>query len=307
MLPSLLSENLCSLLENEERFAFCMDLKIVDNEIVDISFKNVLISVRKNYRYDDEEMKEDITYKKILSVSQNLTRTYKYVKDIKDGHDLVAYLMILMNYECAIIMERYKTGIYRTLTIKDTNEINKTELSNDIYKFIKIWQSSSGQYSNFDDKSGHAYVCDGIENYIHITSPIRRLVDLLNIMNIQNYLKLMTPSNDAMEFYNNWLNRLEYINTTMRAIRRVQTDCTLLHQCNKRPDILKNIYDGYVFDRVKWRNQYLQYTVYIPDIKLITRVNIKEDINDYSKHKFKLYLIEDGQTLKKKIRAEMLK
>ena len=116
----------------------------------------------------------------------------------------------------------------------------------------------------------------------------------------------MTPSKESIEFYNNWLNRLDYINTTMRAIRRVQTDCTLLHQCNKRPDILKNIYDGYVFDRVKWRNQYLQYTVYIPDIKLITRVNIKEDINDYSKHKFKLYLIEDGQTLKRKIRAEML-
>ena len=48
MMPSLLSENLCSLLENKERFAFCIDIKIKDDEIIDISFKNVLIRVKKN-------------------------------------------------------------------------------------------------------------------------------------------------------------------------------------------------------------------------------------------------------------------
>ena len=29
-------------------------------------------------------------------------------------------------------------------------------------------------------------------------------------------------------FYEKWTNRLEYINTTMRAIRKIQTDCSLL-------------------------------------------------------------------------------
>ena len=66
------------------------------------------------------------------------------------------------------------------------------------------------------------------------------------------------------------------------------------------------IYHGYIFDKVKWRNQYLQYTVYIPELKTVTRVNIKEDIKDYSLHQFKLYLFEDGETLKQKIRAVML-
>ena len=84
-----------------------------------------------------------------------------------------------MNYECANIMEKFKTGIYRTLSLKDSDEINKTELTDEIYKFIKIWQCSSGQYSNFNDKTGHDYVGDGLDSYIHITSPIRRLVDLL--------------------------------------------------------------------------------------------------------------------------------
>ena len=306
MMPSLLSENLCSLLENKERFAFCIDIKIKDHEIIDISFKNVLICVKKNYRYDDITLIQDDMYNKILSMSQNLTKTYKYVKEIKDSHDLVAYLMILMNYECANIMQKFKTGIYRTLSLKDSDEINKTELNDDIYKFIKIWQCSSGQYSNFDDKTGHAYVGDGLDNYIHITSPIRRLVDLLNMMNIQKHLNLFSMTESANNFYDIWIGRLDYINTTMRAIRRVQTDCTMLNMFRKNSSILTRVYNGYVFDRINWRNQYLQYTVYIPELKTVTRVNIKEDLKDYSLHKFKLYLFEDGETLKQKIRAEML-
>mgnify|MGYP003670846207 FL=1 len=91
MMPSLLSENLCSLLENKERFAFCMDIKIKNHEIIDVSFKNVLIRVKKNYRYDDNTLNQDDMYKKILILSQNLTKKYKYVKEIKDSHDLVAY------------------------------------------------------------------------------------------------------------------------------------------------------------------------------------------------------------------------
>ena len=306
MMPSLLSENLCSLLENKERFAFCIDIKIKNDEIVDISFKNVLICVKKNYRYDDASLIQDDMYNKILLMSQNLTKNYKYVKEIKDSHDLVAYLMILMNYECANIMQKFQTGIYRTLSLKDSDEINKTELDDEIYKFIKIWQCSSGQYSNFNDKLGHAYVGDGLDNYIHITSPIRRLVDLLNMMNIQKHLNLFSMSKSANEFYDNWINRLEYINTTMRAIRRVQTDCTMLNMFRKNSSILTRVYNGYVFDRINWRNQYLQYTVYIPELKTVTRVNIKDDIKDYTLHKFKLYLFEDGETLKQKIRAEML-
>ena len=92
----------------------------------------------------------------------------------------------------------------------------------------------------------------------------------------------------------------------MRAIRRVQTDCNILYLCVNRPETLDKIYDGYIFDKIERLNKNLQYTVYIPSIKIITRVNIKEDMEDYSCHKFKLYLIEDGVTLKRKIRAEII-
>ena len=93
----------------------------------------------------------------------------------------------------------------------------------------------------------------------------------------------------------------------MRSIRKIQIDCNILDLCVNNPHVLHEIYDGYVFDKIEWENKYLQYTVYIPKIKIVTRINIKDHLNEYSHWKFKLYLIEDGITLKRKIRAELVK
>jgi exoribonuclease R len=306
MLPTMMSENLCSLLENEARFAFCIDITIEDDKIKEVYCKNVVIKVKKNYQYECSTLNTDQMYLNIVSRLKLLNKNYAYIKEIQDSHDVVAYLMILMNNKCADMMDKLEIGIYRTLSLKKTPKINNNSLSNEVLSFIKIWQSSSGQYSNHSNKTGHDLIGKGITNYIHITSPIRRLVDLLNIMNLQHKLNLIPLSESAQSFYNVWENRLEYINTTMRSIRKVQIDCNILNLCVSNPDVLNKIYDGHVFDKMERPNKILQYTVYIPDIKIIARVNIKEDFEEYSCHKFKLYLIEDGTTLKRKIRATMV-
>ena len=211
--------------------------------------------------------------------------------------------MILMNIECANKMTEFKNGIYRNVTVNRDKKYDK--ISDEVSNFIKIWQSSSGKYSNYDNKKSHDLISDGIENYLHITSPIRRLVDILNIMRIQSNLNLIKMTNDAEAFYTTWINKLDYINISTQAIRKVQIDCEVLNLCINNPNILNQVYNGYIFDKVERPNNYLQYTVYIPSIKIITQINIKEHLQDYSCHKFKLYLIEDGMTLKRKIRAKI--
>lgn len=308
MLPTILSENLCSLLENEDRLAFCIDIKYRNDEIIDITLCNALINVRKNHKYENEELYKDNMYEEIFKTCSILCEKYQYIKEIRDSHHLVAFLMVLMNTECANKMLKYKNGIYRTLSIKS---ISHPKISNEISDFIKIWQSSSGQYTTYETNSGHNLVMGGIENYIHITSPIRRLVDLLNMMQLQSNLNLIDLSNTGREFYSNLYNQLDYINTSMRAIKKVQTDCNILCLCVNKPEILDEIYDGYIFDGIERTSHILQYTVYIPKIKIITRVNIKDNrednIEEYSCHKFKLYLIVDGMSLKRKIRVEIYK
>ena len=68
---------------------------------------------------------------------------------------------------------------------------------------------------------------------------------------------------------------------------------------------MEEIHDAYVFDKIDWKNQYLYYAVYIPKLKIVSRLIIKSDLKDYTCVKIKLYLMEDGITLKRKIRVEI--
>ena len=304
MLPALLAENLCSLIQKQDRLAFCLDIKICENNIESIEFKNVIIHIDKNFVYNEADLLNDTMYQNVLNLCYNLNKKHKYMRDINDSHHLIAYLMLLMNSNSANKLNIYKTGIYRSIILKEvTNDISDS-IPSDIYDFIKIWQSSSGHYTNYNENTGHQLINSGLDNYVHITSPIRRLVDLMNMVKLIEQLGYINISNNAINFYNYWENKLEYINITMRAIRKVQTDCNMLNLCFNNRNILDAIYDGYLFDMIERPHKLYQYTVYIPYIKMFTRVNISDMLPNYTYSKFKLYLIDDGVTLKKKIRAE---
>lgn len=308
MLPTFLSENLCSLLENESRIVFCMDIHLNNklDDIQKITFTNAFIKISKNYSYENNDYLDNQDYHQIINICKILCKKYKYIKEVKNAHDLVAFLMIIMNFESAKKMIEFKDGIYRTLKLKDDTNLQNKNIPDNIYNFIKIWQSSSGFYTTYDERETHDLMANSIEHYLHITSPIRRLVDLLNMMKLQTYLGLNKLSTDGDKFYNNWINRLEYINTTMRSIRKVQNDCSILTKCINKPTLLDKEYNGYIFDKIDWTNQFKQYTVYIPEIKVLIRINIKDELDNFGKHKFKLYLFEDAITLRKKIRGEIL-
>ena len=202
MLPTLLSENLCSLIQNEERLVFCIDIQLKDNDIVNIDFNNALIKVAKNFVYNEDLLNDDITYKSVFDIILKLNKKYKYMREISDSHDLISYLMLLMNAKCADKLQLLKTGIYRSINLKENNTIQPDNIPSSVYNFIKLWQTSSGQYTNFKENSGHQLINSGLDNYVHITSPIRRLVDLLNMLKLQEKLNLAEYSSKSNDFYN---------------------------------------------------------------------------------------------------------
>jgi len=145
-----------------------------------------------------------------------------------------------------------------------------------------------------------------MEAYIHITSPIRRLVDLLNMIQFQKVLGLVSLSEKVDDFYSKWLNDLEYINTTMRSIRKVQIDCSLLDLCNNKPELLNKDYDGYIFDKIPRPDGLYQYIVFLPELKMNSRITIRENMQNYDMKKFQLYLFNNEEKFKKKIRLQLL-
>jgi len=304
MLPTVLSDCLCSLQENVTRIAFVIDIYIKDNEIIETKFCNAFIKVFKNYRYEEDELYKDAHYLKLMETTKGLSRKFKYIPNVRNSHELVCYLMVLMNYHCAKKLLEHNTGIFRS-TIMKREIILPEHLPEDVAKFIKIWSSASGQYVD------GSLICElkhdllEMEAYIHITSPIRRLVDLLNIIKFQQCTGMIQLSENIDKFYEKWLHDLEYINVTMRAIRKIQCDCSLLDLCANNPDVMEKEYDGYIFDKINRNDGLHQYVVFLPDLKLSSRVTMREELDNYEKRKFKLHLFKNEETFKRKIRIQM--
>ena len=65
-------------------------------------------------------------------------------------------------------------------------------------------------------------------------------------------------------------------------------------------------YDGYLFDKISRNDGLYQFIVYLPEIKLSSRVTMREDCNNFDCKKFKLFLFNDEERFKKKIRLHLL-
>jgi hypothetical protein len=304
MLPTILSECLCSLCENEKRLAFTLDITITREDgklkITNIHFENCYVKLYKNHHYESADLLKDNNYLTLFALVEELSFVYKYTHKVKNSYDFITYLMILMNYYTAKEMIKYNDGIFRSVKVGTHENVCLPE---DINKFLTIWHGSCGQYDIFDNMKEHEML--KLESYIHFTSPIRRLVDLLNMTKLQINLKMVNFDEKSIKFYNNWLSQIEYINTTMRAIRKIQNDCSLLNWCNTNLE-KEHIFEGYIFDKIIRNDGLYQYIVYLHEIKMVSRITSRHDLIDYNKYNFNIFMFEEEATLKKKIRLNLL-
>lgn len=331
MLPTILSDILCSLQQNQPRFALAMDIMVDDNgnliENQPISYKNVLINVRKNYAYEDPKMlTNDPHYKQLFEVSCLMEHT------IRNSHDIVAHWMVQMNTFTGILLAQQKVGIFRSAAYLNTDidtSIKKedvSDLNDETVRVIKSWNNTIGQYILFNENIDfhHTLIRNRVARhnsaafhkngepttstnmYIHITSPIRRLVDLLNQIILFEQFSLVTRiSSDARKFLEDWMIQMEYINTSMRYIRKIQTSCELLSHCFQHPEMMENQYKGVVFDKIIKNDGFITYMVYLQEIKLLSRITTQTDVMNYSYHNFNMFLFEDEDKIKKKIRLQI--
>jgi exoribonuclease R len=332
MLPTILSDILCSLQQDQPRFALAMDILVSDDGLLledqSITYKNVLICVNRNYSYEDPKMvNNDGKYKQLFEISCLMDNS------IRNSHDIVAHWMVQMNTFTGILLADRRIGIFRSAAYLNTDidaTIKREDLVNlndETVRIIKSWNNTIGQYVAFNDDIDfhHSFIKNNVTKnnyaafrkngqstksinmYIHITSPIRRLVDLLNQIILFDEFKLvMGMSEDARKFLDNWIVQMEYINTSMRYIRKIQTSCELLTHFFKNPDIMKNKHRGVVFDKIVKNDGFITYMVYLEGLKLLSRITTQVDVPNYSYHYFNMFLFEDEDKIKKKIRLEIV-
>ena len=228
--------------------------------------------------------------------------------DIVDSHDLVAFWMIFMNKTCGNLMVQNKIGIYRNAIAKSNPTIvNNPNVTGDMRRMIENWRNLSGEYALFnDDIETMRHDVLNTKNYVHITSPIRRLVDLLNqFIFMHNFNMIDNVSDLANSFLNKWMGKIDYINNSMRSIRKVQNDCELMTLCINKPEIFERVFEGVVFDKMNRNNGVISYMVYINELKMLSKVTTDINLEEHSVHTFKLYYFGDEYNTKKKVRLKL--
>ena len=297
MLPTLLSSSLCSLTKNKDRIVFAMDI-IFKNDTIDIEFNNCIINVKNNFVYNDPILKKTKDYKLLSDYVRILHKIHKFSSSINISEDIISYLMMFMNYKCSTKFVQYKSGIFRSSSFKEPKE----NIPDELLKFIQIFNSSAGVYTT-DVYKPHELL--KFDSYLHITSPIRRIVDLLNSMVLLSNEKLFVFTNEAHNFYDQWIQKLDYINKTSRIIRKIQYDCNLLNHFYNDNNLSYKIFKGYIFDKLYRNDGLIQYTVYIPELKMVSRLTINIEYDNYSKHDFSIHIIKNTDSFKKKVRLHI--
>jgi exoribonuclease R len=196
------------------------------------------------------------------------------------------------------------------------------DLSVDSKRAITNWNNTSGQYIHYSDDIdlSHELInitamqlqsiptdSKNLQPYIHITSPIRRLVDLLNqIILFDNYKLVKNISASAYQFLNEWISKLDYLNTSMRSIKKIQSDCSLLYNCTTKPTYMDTLHNGVVFDKIIRNNGSFHYTVYLEDLHIMSRITTPFELEEYSVNQFKLFVFENEEKMKKKIKLQIV-
>ena len=301
MLPANINELLLSLDAKQNRICYALELFYDEQDnIVKQNIKVCKAYISRNYYYESPEKYENNKhYMRLLDIV-----------NAENSKDLITKMMILFNRRIAEYLSVSSSGVYRDLTIIDDKTLNQRgavspppidALPPEIFQHIKRWRTNSSKYSllnHIEDKS---------DLYMQATSPMRRLVDVLNNISILERLGMMR-SDSTLAFYKHWTEdtQLEYINLSSRSIRKIQSKCQIYAQYmqNKENNVKMN-YVGYLFDKIAKHDGKYQYMVYLPQVRLTTYVTLLDDLENYSKHLFNLYVFMNQEQDKNKIKLQL--
>lgn len=176
MLPEELCEDKYSLLENNDRYVISLMINFISKEY---SFKRQIINVKKNLSYEEADVliSENKIWKDLLHKS-NI-----FFGNVNDSHTLIEQFMIFYNSKFNELLsnKNFPIRIHKGLKIIN-DKINDEKL------IRKICYHSANYIPNNDNNDYHKGL--QIYKYTHASSPLRRVIDLINQKIAYNNLDL---------------------------------------------------------------------------------------------------------------------
>jgi exoribonuclease R len=306
MLPTALSDRICSLLEHQIRITFAMEVAVDKNTGIvrngSTRFFNAVVNICKNFRYEEKSLLKNPNYKLLHDITRKLDAT------LVDSHDVVSFWMVYMNSMSASQLHSHKTGVFRSVI----SQSPVTPLSADIIddcetrRVLVSWKNTHSSYKLYDESLDLRHNTLNVDSYVHITSPIRRMVDVLNQICFNKSIFNITLSDKASRFLSTNLSQIDELNKDVKSIQRVQMDCNMLHLCIYDPEVTNSIHSGIVFNKNMVSDNNYRYTVYLKSVKRMYMFDTTEILDHYSTHNFKILLFDTENTGHRKMRVALL-
>lgn len=252
MLPKLLSTNYLSLLEKTVRQLITLEISYdLTFETWSYKFYQSIGKITRNYSYDKYPKRFNELFPIITKLYSKITNDSSSKMEITDTHKLIEAFMLIYNYLASIELSDIETTIYR---IQDESLWEKPIcLPSDLTNFLSILHSNSAIYTN--EKKKHSSL--SLESYCHITSPIRRVVDIYNQHLLLSKLKGEPIGEITID--------LMKINETNRILKRLYRDFetyALSISLYNEMEGFETDYLGYIYDY----NENVV-SIYIPNLK----------------------------------------
>lgn len=249
---------------NEKQERACLVLDFYFSGLTDLSVCKVLVA--KNFSYDETSLEKDEDYKRILSVS-----------GCENSHDLVQFYMLKFNVYCATLL---KKGIF-------TVSVKPFEVP---HHLLPVYYK---QYSRYEYKG----------DYLQITSPIRRLVDIINMYHLCIEQKLI-EFKGGENFCDKWFISIDFLNDSLMRVRKTQNQCKMLDISTREQ---MNIFTAILFEKsISDKDKLFKYKIYVPELKLSSTIKSEMEFDNYIERTVKLFVFQDEKRLKKKIKFQLI-
>lgn len=290
MFDKTFSLSLFSLTEGKTCPVLCLRLTIDDNGMIVKKKLDVqLARIIRNHSYDSEDLLKDKTYINLARLVKMcfIHNPVMMLNSIVDSHDIVAYLMILMNEYSAQVLWEMKRGLFRK-----SKAISESTLPAELLHLKHIVCNRASNYV--------CYSSIGENPYCHITSPMRRLPDLVNMIILTSYLY---PSSECHKFERmvcSSINNVDTIDRLCKSAKRIGDEAKLLHDVTLHKIDINRTYEGIVIETIRQNPN--KYDVYVEELGRWFKVKTMQILQQFDKVRCHIILFEKADTFVKKVR-----
>ena len=303
MLPTILTDSLCSLKENEPRIVIATEFRFQESEdktttnLINVNIYNALIKVNKNYHYEDHKMiYQDKYYIQLFELTSRLG------SKIKNSCELVSYWMVRTNSYIAEFMQKHKTGIYRIGKIKvkefqdqedetEEEKQNFERLDQETKRYIEYHANAQSVLYQDDISLNHELM--NKKMYLRITSAIRRYEDICNQRELMRIMGITLRDGESLHD----LFHEDMCNEKYRSIRKVETESEMMKRIYTQEEFYIK---GVIYYRKQLPDGRYHYKVYIRN-QGIKDVKTRELFELYKEYNVYRYVKERGGGFKIKM------